>query len=120
MSFSFGGRNYEKHTSESRCEDGLFIQEGTTRLRPRSEQDVFYPVPYAHPPNLELGEDCDDCVILEQKEDHFRVKNQSFFTANVGWQARGIRHPAVTLPVSGPLPPPVQRPTLPSQPIPGS
>jgi hypothetical protein len=119
MSLSIGGRTYESCVHESTSDGELLIQEGETRLRSHSEQDVFYPVPFAQPPNLNLAEDCDDCVILCQAPDHFRVKNKSLFRSTVHWKAKGMK--------LTPLPPPPASPspkadststtTLPPEPV---
>jgi hypothetical protein len=96
-------------------EGDLFIQKGQVHLKPWCEQDVFYAVPYAGPPNLELGNDCDDFEIIEQKADHFRIRNRGFFRTAAEWTARGVRlGPCPSL--APETPPPA--PALPVEPIP--
>jgi len=115
MSFSIGGRNYEAPSSDSCCED-LLTQKGQFYLNSHMTEDVYYPVPFAHVPNLEFTNK-DDCVLVEQKEDHFRIRNGSWETVRVKWKARGIRVPAVA-PVPPPGPGSVLPPTLPAEPVP--
>ena len=55
MSLNLGGRTYESHTCDSPGEDGLFLQQGEVQLKGKGQQDVYYPVPFAHPPNLQTG-----------------------------------------------------------------
>jgi hypothetical protein len=116
MSLSIGGRNYEGQPG-GHTDGDVFIQKGTVHVKGRCEQDVYYPVPYAHTPNLELGEDIDQYHLVEQKEDHFRVWNPGPGTATVKWKARGVR-----VPPPAPVPPPVvvpeQAAPLPPEPVP--
>src|SRR5262249_19832252 len=86
MSLSIGGRQ-----GGSSCEDGVSEHSGEVKVSAGRELDVYYPVPFASPPNLTLADDCDhvvqvegrpdnfDCVLLEQQFDHFRVKNVGKF-----------------------------------------
>jgi hypothetical protein len=117
MSFSIGGRNYEAPSTDSRCED-LLTQKGQCPLKAHMEEVVYYPVPFGHVPNLELTNTDDACVVVEQKEDHFRVRNGSWDTVRVKWKARGIRVPAVAAPVPPPEPGPLLSPNLPAEPVP--
>jgi hypothetical protein len=57
---------------------------------------VYYPVPFAGPPHLSLsGNNAVDCVLVEQKADHFKVKTTNLpFAITVTWKAEGIRGPA--------------------------
>ena len=112
MSLSIGGRTSHHVTSEAASEDGIFLQQGVARIKGSGDIDVFYPVAYQRPPNLELGEDSDHCEIVEQREDHFRVHNSSPFKGEVQWKARGVRvsSAAATAPVSPPASPPPDPP----------
>ena len=81
---------------ESGTEDVL-VQKGT--LHPSDfDQDVFYPIPYASPPNLTIDEPFHrDVLIVEQEADHFRVrytKDKPLAIFGVEWTARGTRAPA--------------------------
>jgi hypothetical protein len=110
MSFTIGGRTYE-HDAYTNCyEDGLYVQRGKIRIPANSEQDVYYPVAYEHPPNVVLEDDHDDCAVIDQQADHFRVRNNGLFRETLSWCARGTRSPAVVGPTV----------TLPAQPAPAS
>jgi hypothetical protein len=101
MSITFGGLSFGSRTEA----DGTFCQEGEIHVLKGDEQDVYYPAPYAGPPNLELTDNVDQCLVLEQKPDHFRVRNPGPFESTLHWKARGLRVAAV--PVVTPPPPPV-------------
>jgi hypothetical protein len=121
MSLSFGGKTYECHSGEGHCGDDSYVQSGAAHLHGSAEQDVYYPVAYASPPNVELsGDDADDCEIVEQKPEHFRIHNNSLWSADVEWKARGVRQPPALAPVPAGTtpPPPTDGTTLPSQPTP--
>jgi hypothetical protein len=110
MSLSFGGLSIGCKTEP----DGTVCQEGKVSMHRGQELDVYYPVPYASPPNLELSGDADKCEIVEQKADHFRIRCKDPCDATPHWQARGLRCPPpaptptviVTPPASPPAPPP--------------
>jgi hypothetical protein len=95
--------------------DGTVCQEGKVSLHKGQELDVYYPAPYASPPNLELSGDCDKCDIIEQKADHFRIRCNDPCDATPHWQARGLRcpPPGTTPPVivTPSAPPPAPPPT---------
>jgi hypothetical protein len=115
MSFAIGGKTYECPPTGCRSEGDVFVQHGQVRLKARGEQDVYYPAPFAGVPNLELGEDCDNFEIVEQKPDHFRVRNRGFFGITAAWTARGVKL-APCGPPAPETPPP--SPALPPEPSP--
>ncbi|HTU18773.1 MAG TPA: hypothetical protein VMG10_11990 [Gemmataceae bacterium] len=95
--------------------DGTTCQEGKVKLRPGQEFEVFYPIPYASPPNLEISGDTESCEIIEQKADHFHIRYKGTLFANPCWKARGVKclpppgaapTVVVTPPASPPPPPP--------------
>src|SRR5262249_22617919 len=96
--------------------DGCLTQSGSVTIPPGAEQDVYFPIPYASPPNLALGDWPEGCVLIEQKADHFRIRNMhrgGLGAAEVDWTAKGVRGPAPVVPVvfSPPEPSrPVERP----------
>jgi hypothetical protein len=92
MSISFGGRS-----SEAR-DDGLLEQEGEVEVKEGMTQTVYYPVPYASPPNLVIDNFFGNVEIEEQAWDHFRVRGVKVGLA-VEWKAKGLRGP--------PAPPPI-------------
>jgi hypothetical protein len=105
MSLSFGGLSIGCKTEP----DGTICQEGKTSVHKGEELDVYYPVPYASPPNLVLCGSSDDCEIIEQKADHFRIRCKGPFDRTPQWQARGLRCPppgaTPTVVVTPPAPP---------------
>lgn len=90
--------------------DGTTCQEGKVYLRQGQEVDVYYPVPYASPPNLELSGDSDNCEIIEQKADYFHIRYKGSIYAKPHWKARGQKclppgvAPAVIVPPPSPPP----------------
>jgi hypothetical protein len=92
----------------------VFTQEGGATLPARCEQDVYYPVAFASPPNLEIEDDglFQRCEIIEQRADRFRVWNPTFLSRSLSWTARGVQcAPAVP-------PPPPSDPLVPDEPVP--
>jgi hypothetical protein len=65
-------------------------QRGTAIIPAHGEQEVYYPVPFLSPPNLLTKSTFDDCMVIEQKPDHFRIKNPNPFSREVSWEARGL------------------------------
>jgi hypothetical protein len=112
MNFAVGNRGFDSR-------DDILEQKGEVHLGPKAEQDVYYPVPYANVPNIELSEDFNRCMIVEQKEDHFRIQNTCSSEIEPHWRARGMRMGFLP-----PAPPPIHpvvksaRPDIPSQPLP--
>jgi hypothetical protein len=126
---SFGGETHEiVHSVVSEpagplVGNGILEQEGSVRLPPHSEQDVYYPVPYISPPNLVLGDDASRCELVSQAHDHFHVKNADYCSRGVTWKAKGIKVLITGQPTSAPAstgaweaqPAPQQ---LPAEPVP--
>src|ERR1700682_6524953 len=112
MSFSIGGKTVV------RPPDGNpFEQSGAIELRPGAEQDVFYAIPYASTPNLEIDSMFDDLDLVELHADHFRVRNTSnvLLSRTVEWKARGVKCLPLA-PITVVPPPPA--PAAPSHPPP--
>lgn len=113
MSISFGGKNVC-------CNDPQepFEQKGELCLEAQGEIDVYYPIPYASPPNLTVDGPLHSAVVFDQKPDHFRVAGNGKLT----WVARGVRAgPTVVVPVLPSPPPPAlagPAPPLPPPPEP--
>ena len=88
LSFSIGG-NHSTHSNE---DPAVLAQSGTVTIPAGPVHDVYYPIPYASPPNLELDDPLHACEIVEQKADHFRVRiNGVAGSAAVKWNASGVR-----------------------------
>lgn len=47
-------------------------------------------MPFTSPPNLHTETTFSDCLVVEQKPDHFRIKNPNPFSRDLTWEARGI------------------------------
>jgi hypothetical protein len=124
MSLSIGERKVVEKIVPAECtEEGVLCQEGKVTFQRGSSQVVYYPIPYASPPNLEINQDgpfcfSDDVILVEQKDDHFIVRtNSSGSPVTVRWRARGLRRPAAPVPTpAGPALPP--RPVPVEQPAP--
>ena len=72
--------------------DGRLKQDGKVTVGGHGEREVFYAVPFAGPPNLELhGFDENAVIFKEQKADHFTLQNKGPFQQEVRWKADGIR-----------------------------
>jgi hypothetical protein len=107
MSFSIGGKTVIKSD-----EANAFEQEGAVELRPLEVRDIYYPIPYAAPPNLEIT--CtfhnNDIDLVDQHAEFFRIRNTSTqWSRDVDWKSRGVK----TLPP----PPPVTATQAPSSPL---
>jgi hypothetical protein len=99
---AFGGAKQRDSEDPS-----LFTQTGKAMVQAGEEFDVYYPVPFASPPNLEIKNNgLHAHVVVDQKADHFRVRNngraaEAFGRPPIDWTARGVRVPA---PVTTPAP----------------
>jgi len=126
MSFSIGERHIE-----APADGNTLVQNGEVTVPPGMEQDVYYPIPFACPPNLVLDDCGHECAIIDQRADHFRIRNLRMpgvmgDSLEVEWTARGLRARAIPVPVavSVPLPTPEKRSepevdnALPAAPVP--
>lgn len=105
MSISIG-----KFATAITDDTGALCQSDEVTMPPGTEREIYYPIPYAQPPHLEVGNTpFNDIVLMEQKETHFRVRNGSAFAKGVAWKARGVRAGSLTPPPL-PAPPPVGDP----------
>jgi hypothetical protein len=104
MNILIGNRSAEECSVTA---EGTLVQTGEALVQDHCTEIVYYPVPYVNTPNLEISTTFDDCLVVEQAGDHFRVKNPSSFARKVTWKARGLR-------VAAPQPPATtESPTLP-------
>jgi hypothetical protein len=107
-------------------DDGTLVQSGEAKVPGDAELDIFYPAPFAGPPNLTVDDTFNHCVVVSQFPDHFRVKNTFGIRQEMKWTARGVRAvpvvPAVlAVPQTPPPPPPTTdapAPLPPPAPIP--
>ncbi len=98
--------------------DGVLTQSGEAICGPGRPVIVYYPIPYATPPNLEIRDCFKKCTVLEQKADCFTIAQDSRSFPSVEWTARGVRAQPLT-----PIAPPTQvavsqAPTVPPEPLP--
>jgi hypothetical protein len=125
MNISLGGHSAAVSVPLAE-EQGTFEQTG--RLPVRTGPDpvcVFYAVPFASPPNLDVEDPSGQCDIIEQKENCFKVRFHANVTSSpqtLAWKARGTRASqtpatpaAATIEMSQPLP---STPSAPAQPMP--
>src|SRR4051812_19539475 len=70
MSLSIGGH----HESIANDESGP-AEHGKVTVPAHQELDVYYPAGFVSPPNLAVESTWDDCVVVSQAPDHFRIKN---------------------------------------------
>jgi hypothetical protein len=101
VAIGLGCMNICVDRSVSTAEDGVWKQTDTVAVPAGHEQDVFYPIPYGNPPNLTISSSFNECVVVAQFPDHFRVKNPDVFEHDVEWVAKGLRVPPmpVVIPV---------------------
>jgi hypothetical protein len=114
MSFSFGGRTevVAPHPPSGTA-DVAGEQKGNVQVAGGEEMTVYYPVPFATPPNLVIRDPAAACRVVEQRADCFRVRNTASVVAGnyeVGWTARGVQVPPSN-PTATPTSPVVANPT---------
>ncbi len=66
----------------------VFEQKGSVMLEPSVPVVVYYPVPYATPPNLTLQHSSFE--IIQQYPDRFVVKNNNDKSYYVDWNSKGL------------------------------
>ncbi len=88
MNLTFGGRHEIASPKEAEvAAEGL--QRGKSYAPYAQEVTVYYPVPYASPPNLEFEDDAKrQFIVMEQRPDCFKIKNTQV-GAEFTWKARG-------------------------------
>jgi hypothetical protein len=107
MSLSIGNRTVEAPP----CEEGVLCQQGEVHLAANTTQFVHYPLPYPRKPNIEIDSTFDDCVVAEEREDGFLLRNPNCLGRTVKWKARGMR--CDPPPAAPNAPAPSSPPTLP-------
>ncbi|HEV8062832.1 MAG TPA: hypothetical protein VGP68_23335 [Gemmataceae bacterium] len=96
LCLSFGGSDHPES-------DGVLTQSGEVTCGPGRPVVVYYPIPYASPPNLEIRDCFKKCSVLEQKADCFTIAEDSPAVLRIDWTARGVRAPTTT-PIAPPAP----------------
>lgn len=99
MSVSFEGRKSIIHH-----DDQTYSQTGKLEVPPGQEIEIYYAVPYAGPPNLVVSSTFSECQVIEQRPDHFRVKNTMSSPREVTWTARGLKGPPAVVVVPAATP----------------
>jgi hypothetical protein len=86
MNLNFGGRH--EVVSPTIVEEG--VQRGKAYAPYAQDVRVYYPQPYATPPNLEFEDDGKtQLIIMDQRADFFCVKNTQI-GRDFSWKARGV------------------------------
>jgi hypothetical protein len=84
------------------------VQSGKLLVAPHTFRDVYYGIPYAGNPTLNVPDHWGNAVVVTQTPTHFRVLNSSGSDLMVDWKASGLKAPPVSEAVLGA--PVVQRP----------
>jgi hypothetical protein len=127
MSLQFGGGETHEEVVNAPPEtpvsylpgDGILEQGGTETVGDgHAVLDVYYPMPYVSPPHLTVSSTFDEVKIIDQRRDHFRVKNTGSFKRNFDWRAKGVKVVLTPPPVATPAPEPPAPLRLPAEPVP--
>jgi hypothetical protein len=128
MSLQFGGGETREEVVNSPPPEtpvsyvpgyGLLEQTGTETVGAgHSVLDVYYAIPYVSPPHLTISSTFDEAKVIEQRRDHFRVKNTGAFARSFHWKANGVKVLLTPPPVATPAPEPPARLRLPAEPVP--
>jgi hypothetical protein len=112
MSLSIGNRTIETTPTE----EGVLCQQGEAHIPANTSQFIRYPIPYPRKPNVEISSTLDDCLIAEEHEDGFLLRNPNCLGRTVKWKVRGMKceSPPSTPSVPPPPPAPATSPTLPA------
>ena len=73
------------------------VQSGKLTIPANQTLDVFYPSPFIVTPNLVVENTCNDCKVVEQRPNLFRIQNPMMFAREITWTARGEKIPAEVL-----------------------
>jgi hypothetical protein len=65
------------------------VEQGEIPVPPGKEISIYYSAPFASVPEL-VTFWSDQCVVTEQKEDHFTVRNNGGTVHKLSWRARGL------------------------------
>jgi hypothetical protein len=128
MSLQFGGVTHEEVVTPPAetpgvClpGDGILEQAGDEIVGDdHSALEVYYPIPYVSPPHLTVSSTFSEVKIIEQRRDHFRVRNTGSFSRQFHWTASGVKvllNPPPSPILAGPAEPPAPQ-RLPTEPVP--
>ena len=73
------------------------VQSGSVTIPAHQTLDVFYPNPYVVTPNLVVENTWNDCKIVEQRPNQFRIHNPGAFAREITWKTRGEKVPTEVL-----------------------
>jgi hypothetical protein len=73
------------------------VQTGSVTIPAHQTLDIFYPSPYVVTPNLVVENSWNDCKVVEQKPNQFRINNPGPFAREISWKARGEKVPSELL-----------------------
>jgi hypothetical protein len=73
------------------------VQSGSVTIPAHQTLDVFYPSPYVVTPNLVVENTWNDCKIVEQRPNQFRIHNPGAFAREITWKTRGEKLPTEVL-----------------------
>lgn len=107
MSLEIGNRTVQAPPGE----EGVLCQQGEAHVPANASQFIRYPIPYPRKPNVEISCTFDDCLIAEEQEDGFMLRNPNCLSRTVTWKARGMKCETPPPPSPAPVPAP---PTLPA------
>ncbi len=109
LCLSFGGGCDGHCGGEHPESNGVLTQKGSFAKPTGEPVTVYYPVPYASPPNLEIQDPLNKCHIIDQRADCFRIVQDGPGMLNVNWTARGVKSispsPALPTPAIAAQPP---------------
>jgi hypothetical protein len=127
MSLTFQGRTVS--VENGTCPE-VICEKGKVHIAANCIADVYYPHAFSTRPNLEFDDHHDCCELIEQREDGFRVRNQSSFGVTMTWKARGVHTETpspvvgpplvVATPATGTVPPPEPVPATLPKPLPAN
>ncbi len=116
LSFGGWGQGFSEHTDgEHHDAGGAVTQKGALTFGNGEPVTVYYPVPFASPPNLEIRDQPNKCKIIDQRADCFRIVQDGPGVPPVHWTARGVTVPASPVTVT---PAVVATPVQPNEPQP--
>jgi hypothetical protein len=88
--------------SDAPATAAVSVDSGKLVVSPHAFQDVYYHVPFAAAPKLEVPDHWGKCQVVMQTETRFRVLNHTGSDLEVEWKAMGTKATPAPLPVLGP------------------
>ena len=88
--------------SDAPATAGVAVDTGKLVVGPHAFQDVYYNVPFAAAPKLEVPDHWGKCQVVMETPTRFRVLNHTGSDLEVDWKAVGAKAAPAPLPVLGP------------------